>query len=247
MINIFNKKKKEKIKYAEDGVTRILEHKEKNKEEFSIAPAKYVEEIENFFENLYPNGETTVFHEILSNIIHLDVHVIKPTEDRPFYVLHTTGMSDLPMNLPKDLLPEYGHLKHAELKMLVPKDWVFKDLDLDMDEIHYWVIRVLKELAKMPHIYDTWLGWGHTIPNGDYVPYSTNTDLSCMLLLSEKEEFSVIKTKDGNQVNIYTLIPLYKEEAEFKLNNGMDALLDKLFETNEFSLVVNLNRKNAVK
>ncbi len=38
----------------------------------------------------------TVFHEILSDIVHIDVHFVKPTSEFPFVRLVTSGMSDLP-------------------------------------------------------------------------------------------------------------------------------------------------------
>lgn len=38
-----------------------------------------------------------VFHEVISDTVHIDVHHIKPTEERPFHTLVTSGMSDLQM------------------------------------------------------------------------------------------------------------------------------------------------------
>jgi hypothetical protein len=42
-----------------------------------------------------------VWHELISELVHLDIHQIRATEERPFHVLFTTGMSDLPMTLPE--------------------------------------------------------------------------------------------------------------------------------------------------
>ena len=41
-----------------------------------------------------------VYHELMSDKVHLDVHVVEPSERFPFHVLCTSGMSDLPMTLP---------------------------------------------------------------------------------------------------------------------------------------------------
>lgn len=38
----------------------------------------------------------SVYHEILSDTVHIDVHIVKPTESFPFHRLVTSGMSDLP-------------------------------------------------------------------------------------------------------------------------------------------------------
>ena len=35
----------------------------------------------------------------------------------------------------------------------------------DLPYERFWPIQMLKFLARFPHEYKTWLGWGHTIPN----------------------------------------------------------------------------------
>jgi hypothetical protein len=44
-----------------------------------------------------------VFHEIVSGKVHVDVHWIKPTTEKPVHTLVTTGTSDKPMHTPKEL------------------------------------------------------------------------------------------------------------------------------------------------
>lgn len=68
-----------------------------------------------------------------------------------------------------------------------------------------------------------------------------------MILYALPEEVSTVHTKDGNQVQVYFLVPLYREEMEFKLESGMDELVAKLFELPEDFLVLNPNRRNACK
>ena len=41
----------------------------------------------------------TVLHELVSDAVHVDVHVVSPTLEFPFARLVTSGMSDLPMTL----------------------------------------------------------------------------------------------------------------------------------------------------
>ena len=38
-----------------------------------------------------------VFHEFLSDLVHVDVHVVEPRKKRNYYTLVTSGMSDRPM------------------------------------------------------------------------------------------------------------------------------------------------------
>lgn len=66
-----------------------------------------------------------------------------------------------------------------------------------------------------------------------------------LYLICFKEEISVINTNDGNRINIYYVLPLYKEEIEYKLQNGMDALMDKLDSTDW--IILNSQRENTCK
>lgn len=68
------------------------------------------EEIVAHFEKHFgPTG--MVFHELVSDLVHVDVHQLPPTAERPHWILFTTGMSDRPMTTP----PGQEALQHAEL------------------------------------------------------------------------------------------------------------------------------------
>ncbi|EJL28226.1 suppressor of fused domain protein [Brevibacillus sp. BC25] len=212
------------------------------------APMEYVEEIGNHFETAFAGRESSVFHEIISDTIHIDVNVMSPTEEEPFWVLYTNGMSDLPMTIPDEIQEQMEeNIERAELMIFLPASWELTQESLQ-DENNYWPIRLMKQLARFPHQYNTWLGYGHTIPNyQEYEPYADGTGLNGVVLFQLSEEISVIPTKDGNKIHAYFLIPLYKEEMEYKLEHGMDALLDKLFELEDDALILNPNRRNTCK
>jgi hypothetical protein len=99
------------------------------------------------------------------------------------------------------------------------------------DERKYWPIRLLKSLARFPHECKTWLGFGHTVPNGDPpAPFADDTDLCCALLLPPVRvpaAFYDLKLRDGREVNVYGVVPLYAEEMQLKLTCGTDALLER--------------------
>lgn len=86
-----------------------------------------------------------VFHEIVSDTVHIDVHWVKPTRDFPFARLVTSGMSDLPMSVPEDS----GAPAHLELMITLPGQWRFDEDALD-DERWYWPVGLLKALARFP-------------------------------------------------------------------------------------------------
>jgi len=173
---------------------------------------------------------------------------MSPTEEEPFWVLYTNGMSDLPMTIPDEIQEQMEeNIERAELMIFLPASWELTQESLQ-DENNYWPIRLMKMLARFPHQYNTWLGYGHTIPNyQEYEPYADGTGLNGVVLFQLSEEISVIPTKDGNKIHAYFLIPLYKEEMEYKLEHGMDALLDKLFELEDDALILNPNRRNTCK
>lgn len=203
------------------------------------------ENIETISKHIEQNiGEIeSVFHEIVSDLVHIDVHWIKPTNDFPFHCLVTSGMSDKPMTVPEGL-EEY---RFAELCILLPSDWNI-DQDAFKDENNYWPVRWLKTIARFPHEYDTWVGHGHTIPNGEHAdPFAENTKFGCMLLLPSltlSPEFYNLKINEDKTINFYCLYPLYKEEMDFKLKKGIDRLLDR-FEKFHVSDIVNVTRQNS--
>jgi hypothetical protein len=59
-----------------------------------------------------------VLHELVSDIVHVDVHVVPPGQNRDRYTLITSGMSDRAMAAPR----EAGECRFAELMLCVPPD-----------------------------------------------------------------------------------------------------------------------------
>lgn len=208
----------------------------------------YLEEIEAHFDSIFPGRESFVYHELISDIVHIDVHIMKPTEKEPFYVVFTTGMSDKPMavthDVPKEQRRDY---ELAELFMFLPGSW---DLGgegtsaADIHPAHFWPIRMLKFLARFPHEYRTWLGYGHTIPNGpDYAPVDDSVSFGGAVLSGGTGPLCSMTAKDGRKINFYHLVPAYKEEIEYKLKYGMSAL-EKVFQEKDLPMVLTPRRPN---
>jgi hypothetical protein len=185
----------------------------------------------------------TVFHELVSDAVHIDVHIVKPTAAFPHIRLVTSGMSDLPMSTPDEI----DAPKYIELMMTLPPDWKVDQSSFE-DERWYWPVRLLKQLARLPHKYQTWLGFGHTIPNGDPAePYAEDTGFSGAIILpsaSAPESFHTLDIPGVKTVTFYSVVPLYTSEMEFKLRLGTDKLLD-LFDRKGFNDVVVPNRNNV--
>ena len=90
----------------------------------------------------------------------------------------------------------------------------------------WWPVALMKYLARFPHEYKTWLGWGHTLPNSaENVPYDKSTKQCGAMLGALQEQVSMFRTEDGTQINMYTVMPLYKEEMDYKMEAGTEALM----------------------
>jgi len=187
-----------------------------------------------------------VFHEKVSDLVHMDIHVVAPREDRPFYTLVTSGMSQRRMIVHEDDEASTGY---AELCISLPPDWPVGKEHFDEEE-NFWPVRCLLDVATLPHDYNTYIGFGHTIPNGDPPePYAADVGFSSVVVLPPirtPEEFWELKITDDREVDFFALYPLYPEELHFKLKKGSEALMDR-FERFNVTDIVNIQRRNSCK
>ena len=199
------------------------------------------EHIDKFFdENL-----VTVFHEIGICDIHVDVYFIKP-KNALYNVLLTSGMSTLKMKV-SEQVENSSEIEFAELMMLIPKEIEFEDV-YSGENKNDWIISILKRTARFPHYYNTWVGIGHSIQaEEDISTYGEDTKFVGALILPSvtfDEKFTKIN-KNGRRINIYNIFPLYKDELEFKIDNGYNKFLNLLIKANGKE-VLDLNRKNLI-
>lgn len=191
----------------------------------------------------YVGESDTVYHEIASDLVHIDIKIVRPSTERNFYTLVTSGISDLPMRPPE----QAKGCEFAELLICLPADWPLDQNDF-REERNYWPIQTLKFLARFPHKYDTWIWWGHTIPNGDPPqPLADNTAL-CGVILAPPvlfpAEFFQLEIDEATTVHFFSVLPLYIEEMNFKLQKGTDDLFD-LFDRHRITPLVDLRRPNV--
>ena len=153
----------------------------------------------------------------------------------------TMGMGAHRMNVPEELA-EYK-LERAELAIALPADWKL-DQESMKDERWYWPIRLLKVLARLPIVSDTWLGFGHTMDNEE--DFAKGTKLCAAILTGPQDTedgSEVCVLPGGEEVNFYQVIPLYRDELEYKMAHDADALLDKM---DGISFVTYNTRPNAI-
>lgn len=212
--------------------------------ELAIGDGEAIEKIDRHIEE-HLGPVAMVFHELISDLVHIDIHQVAPSEDRPYWTLITSGMSDRPMNTPEGAdVPRF-----AELILSLPTDWPMEQ-SAWKDERWYWPIRWLKVLSRLPHEYRTWLGWGHTVPNGEPAePFADGTKFCGVVMLSPilvPEGFHRLEIDGEKTIQFLAPFPLYKEELAYKLEHGGQALVDLLAE-HEVSERIDVRRKNVCK
>lgn len=212
-----------------------------------VRKTAYEKEIDKHMKTLFPDRKERVFYEQNSDFLQIDIHLLEAPTKKDFHVLYTVGMSALPMTLPEDLLLKFKDLERAELMLLLPAEWSLPiPEDGKVDNRLWWPVNLMKYLAYFPHEYHTWVAFGHTVSNSDdYVPYDESTKLCGVMLGSLQEEISILRGKDGTQINFYTLIPLYKDEIQGKQEEGTEALITKLSAVNGFGMIVFPDRPNV--
>lgn len=185
-----------------------------------------------------------VFHELVSPDVHLDVVIVPPTEEQPYYKLVTMGAGAYKMDIPREF--RKWKLERAEYVIFLPEDW---DIKSDKEE-DYWPIRMLKDVARLPIDTDSWLSVGHTVTmNEDSSPVASNTLFnSCVLFHSFGKNKQVVEALKiglfGDEVNFWQIFPLYQEELEYKFKHPVDDLIELL---KDVPMVVDINRKNYCK
>jgi hypothetical protein len=101
-----------------------------------------------------------VYHELISDKVHLDVYVVPPSANFPFYTLVTSGMSDRPMAVPPgapaDEAPPY-----AELCILLPSTWNIPEDSAEAgaafeDENVYWPEDASPPSARIHYLAGLW-------------------------------------------------------------------------------------------
>jgi hypothetical protein len=175
----------------------------------------------------------SVSHEVLPLIPHIDVYTFKRSQgDKIVYSLVTGGMSDLEMTLPRGAR---GAPHRVELIFYCSEP---------RDEYS----ATLRWVAHFPHASKSWLGHGHTMPNGNpSAPFWGSTELDTLLfmppIVSKDQTLPSELKLGGEPVHFLWVVPLTSAECNFKLKHGFDAILN-LFEKNRHPHVFDPHRKS---
>jgi hypothetical protein len=213
-----------------DGGSEVFRHEARRRElELSAGDEALIDGVDEHLARHFGDvSGRTVLHEVISDLVHVDVHVVPPTGERSWHTLVTSGMAERPMRVPEGLEDH----RYAELVLALPPDWPLDEAGsvhggVEADESD-WPIGMLKLLARLPHEFETFLVPGHTVPNGDpperYVP---DTGLCCAWITDPvlaPPGFQRLELADGRVVRFYAVVPIHEDEMHLKLDRGHDAL-----------------------
>ena len=227
MFSWFGKKK------TPDGTSIIRHGRAERRIGFTgESTAGFTEARETVYARLF--GEAvSVSHEVVPQIPHIDVYTYKRSQgDRTNYALVTGGMSDLQMTMPRGATDEP---RRVELIFYCsePKD-------------EY--IETLRWVAHFPHDSKSWLGSGHTMPNGSPpAPFWGSSELDTLLfmppIVKKDQTLPSELNLGGDPVHFLWVVPLTTKECNFKLENGFAAILH-LFQERRHPHVFDPDRKS---
>ena len=169
------------------------------------------------------------------------------------YTFVTGGMSDLPMTIPKGAV-EAGVSERAELMVCLPASWPVPDeahvVSPWADDDAYVPIRSLKELARLPHEYATWLGFGHSIPNGDPPRRLTADTALCGWIvlppMTVPSSFRQLTIDGAGTIDIFAIIAVHADEMHHKLAHGTEALFHG-FDHHNVNELLDLQRPSSLR
>lgn len=173
----------------------------------AIYTPKQMEEIIEIISENFGAGEF-IAHETKSEYVHTDVNISDDGEMKNFV---TFGMGAGRMNAPVE------PFERIELIMNASQD---VDITIPLGEI--------VRLSKFPFRNDTWLGIGHTLSFTDH--FKNAFGYEYILLAPSSLFFSPKDTTNGvKSVVFLNVIPIYKDEREWIVENNSFVYLDLLY------------------
>ena len=172
--------------------------------------------------------------------VQVDVNLIPPSDEHPWFTLVTQGMGA------RAFRDEEGEEQRCELLMTLPPDWADSTEDWQRPD-RFWPLHLLRLLARFPFVTGEPIDWGHSFDLREELDEESGTDFCAAMLLSPglfEEEAAACTLPDGARVSYWQVIPLYREEIQYKRAHGTEELLE-LF-TDDMLSTADPQRLNAV-
>jgi hypothetical protein len=172
-----------------------------------------------------------VLHDLLPIAVHLDIHLVAPSPERPWIGVFTTGMSAEPMPVPPDLRGQVP--AHLELMLRLTPDYLGVPFEPDVHPYapHAWPFRLLHQLARYPFVRGVHLGAGHGFRYDDEGPIECGVPFHAVVFDQPCVGETLIppfRRLYGGDTQVLAVLPLHPAEARFHREKGYRALFEKL-------------------
>jgi hypothetical protein len=110
-----------------------------------------------------------------------------------------------------------------------------------------WPFRELSDLARLPHLSESWLWWGHTVAEDPPAPIAPEVPFSAWILgppLSFKPAGREIRF-GREAIRLHTALPIYSKELEVARIMGAKALF-RLLSMCGVTDLIDVRRPNCV-
>ena len=146
---------------------------------------------------------------------------VPPTEERPFNLILTKGLSGRKLKVPAGV-DELTNSR-IELALCLPKEWEFSN----SESYNLWPINALCDLINFILTTDDFIGFGYSFANSK--PLHPSTDFSGGILTAlgayDKKSQELALT-DNSLVRIFELVFLFPAELEYRSKHSAAELLE---------------------
>lgn len=212
--------------YGTQEIIDIIEKEVSKSVEKEMYNMKENNELVNYIEKHLGKIDETISEIIPGSRVKVDINIIRPTKERNYITLITTGMSEYAMGYSED----DSEYKYAELMMKLPPDWKL-DKEHCKSDAYGWPLKILRMSAHLPHNNDGIISNEVIIPNGipgDVpLPYHVDTWLSAVMFC-DSEDIPPLKVNKGIRIDFFTLVPICDEEIETAINMGSNNFMHTL-------------------
>lgn len=146
---------------------------------------------------------------------------IAPTEEHPFNLIITKGVSGRKLNVPAGV-DELTNSR-IELAICLPKEWEFSN----SESYNLWPINTLCELINYILTTDEFVGFGYTFNQNRTLHSSTDFTGGMLTALGAYDKnVQEVTLSDNSLVRFFELVLLFPMELAFRQNHDAAALLE---------------------
>lgn len=163
-------------------------------------------------------------YQILFKTERYELLHISPTEERPFNLIVTKGLSGRQLNVPLGVDPLAN--SRLELCLCLPLEWEFNNAE----EYNLWPINTLCELINFVLSTDEFVGFGYTFSQGKVLHTSTSFVGGMLTAVGHyPARCQELSLSDNSVVHFFELVFLYPMEIAYRQSHSAADLLERFY------------------